>query len=375
MINAWLNSKSGWRDAVLVLVTLIGLAGFEKAALIVYTTPLGRYPAMMLEVMRSAVRNPGNAGYYERLFRGTGEVAPDPRYIHDNSFRVYRLRPNLEQKVTGWTTNSFGLIGRECSLHRPPHTRRVALLGDSITAGFGLDDPNRTFGGLLEDRLNATKAMPERLEILNFAVTGYHLTQILDVTAEDVPRFEPDVYMLALTELSVFRNWDEHLVQLIQLGIDPKYDFLRETVRRAGVSRKDDSVLMYAKLAPFRLPVLRELLGEMKSHADHAHAPFLVLLVPTAEEGDLSKKRFDGIPELLALRHIRFIDLLDTFDNIADMDAFRISSTDVHPNERGHAMIFENLYAKLRARPDAWADLVGESAVREATDVNRRAAF
>ncbi len=370
MSNRWLTNQGFWRNAFLTAVTLAGLATLERAMALLYELPHGRFPAMMVGVMRSRAitQNPGKAGYYEEL------AGPDETLIHtsshdqiyDGSFRMYRLRPNLDKQtvyvLTAQPTNSFGFVGREWAVPKPPNIRRVALLGDSIMMGLGID-ASHSFATLLEDRLNADHPQgPSRgLEVLNFAVRGYGLTQIFDVEAEDAPHFEPDVYILELSELAVSGNWDSHLVQLIQAGIDPKYDFLRETVRRAGAVKEDSSSVLYAKLAPFRIPVLRETLAEMKSRAVHAHAQFVVVLMPSVEDGDLFKQRFSGIREILASLDIPVIDLLDTFDATPDKESLRIGLADVHPNSLGHRMLVDKLYAGLRANPNIWSALAGNS--------------
>jgi len=366
-------NKAFWRDAVLTVVTLAGLVILQSSATTIYTMPQGRFSAMMIELMgsRAILFNPGITGYYERIFNAKGRIVDQrqAKWLGDDRvydpFRVYRLRPNLknlgEWSASDAPTNSFGYVGREWSLHKPVNTRRVALLGDSVAEGYGVN-LDQTFGSLLENRLNATHpdGTTQRFEVMSFSVGGYHLTQILDMAVEDAPRFEPDVYMLVLTELSVFRSWDTHLVDMIALGIDPKYEFLRETVRKAGASQEDDTPTLYAKLAPFRIAVVREMLLEMKSNAERHHAQFIVLLVPALEDADLTRERFEGIPELLASLHITAVNLLDTFDQVPNPIFYRISKTDVHPNAQGHAMIAENLYSKLHTQPNAWSALVGE---------------
>jgi hypothetical protein len=366
--------KEFWRTAVLVTVALFGLAALARTADLIYVIPRVRFAAMMIEIMRSRaiLENGGVTGYYERLFENQGHLAiftwPTARQ-YDRSFRIVRNKPNLNMQHDGVATNSFGLIGRECSLPKPPNTRRVALLGSSLSMGLGID-PSRSFASLLEDRLNTTRpaGMSQRFEVLNFSVAGYQLPQMLDTAIEDAPRFEPDVYMLDLNEVGVFRNWDEHLVWLIQLGLDPKYDFLRQVVQQSRVSSKDDSVTLFSKLAPFRIPVVREMLVQIKGNAELHHASLLVVLLPSVEEGELPTKRLSGIRELLASLDITFVDVLDTFDGIANLESLRIEPTDVHPNARGHAMIFKNLYARLQAQPDAWLSLVGSApeAVKQA---------
>jgi hypothetical protein len=360
-------NQERWRNAVLVTVTLVGLAALTRAADAIYTTPRFHSGAMMVEIMRSRgiLENGGVTGYYERLFENQDHQAiftwPAARQ-YDRSFRIVRNKPNLNMQRDGVATNSFGLIGRECSLRKPANTRRVALLGSSLSMGLGLD-PSRTFGSLLEDRLNITRpaGASQRFEVLNFSVAGYQLPQMLDTAIEDAPRFEPDLYLLDLNEVGVFRNWDEHLVWLIQLGIDPKYDFVRQVVQQSGASSKDDSLTLFSKLAPFRIPLVREMLTEMKSNAERHHASFLVVLLPSVEEGSLPTKRLSGIREILTSLDITFVDLLDTFDGIANVESLRIDPSDVHPNARGHAMIFESLYAKLQAQPEAWSALVGSA--------------
>lgn len=368
MKSKWHLKEGFWRGAALSAVTLAGLAAIERAATVVYTLPQGRFPAMMIEVMGSRIISfVGAAGYYEQIlspYRPARRTTwADSTFVDDN-FRLRRLRPNLHN-VTEWPakntpTNSYGYIGPEWQRRKQPNTRRAALLGASVTEGYGVD-LSQNFGSLLENRLNAIypPGSSQRFEFLNFAVSGYHLTQMLDVALEDAPRFEPDVYMVDLTELSVFRSWDSHLIYLIELNRDLKYGFLREIVGRSGASQKDDALTLNAKLAPFRIPIIREALVEMKSNAEQHHASFLVVLLPAVRDADLPRKRFEGIPELLRSLHIIFVDLSDTFDAILDRPSLRYVPTDPHPNAQGHIMIYKNLYAKLRADPAAWAALVG----------------
>jgi lysophospholipase L1-like esterase len=382
----WMNQTKNyrfWRDALLTALTLVGLAALTKATVVMYANPHGRFAAMLISVVRSRamIDNPGVAGYYERLF----DVSQKPLLLkeedyfrwmnrshdrfHSHSFRISYLRPNLEWQVQGGInrqpTNRFGFVGPDWTEAKPSNTRRVALLGDSLAQGWGIH-LSQTFGNLLMDRLNAqhSEAAAPRLEILNFAVPAYSLTQILDVAVEEVPRFDCDVHVLALTEWAVNRNWDSHLVELVRLGIDPKYAFLRDALRQARVSRKDDPLVLYGKLAAFRIPVLREILVAMKSNAEQHHAKLVVVLVPAVEDGDLSSERFAGIQDLLASLDITFIDLLDTFDGVPDSESLRNNPFDAHPNAKGHEMISENLFAKLRAQPDAWATLLGNTSAK-----------
>ncbi len=374
-------NKTLWRDALLTVVTLAGLAILQSSASAIYKLPYGHFSAKMIELTtsRAFVFNMDIAGYYERLLN-PGIRPTDKRQAKwsgrnrvFDSYRVYRLRPNIENMgewgTTVVPTNSLGYVGPEWSAQKPLNTRRIALLGDSVTQGVGVN-PNQTYGALLESRLNAIGRDRglSQFEVMNFSVYGYHLTQFLDVAENDVPRFKPDVYVVALTEISVFRSWDVHLVDVIGLGLDPKYEFLRRTVQSSGASINDDDATLHAKLAPFRVAVIRDTLLEMKSNAEQHDAKFIVLLIPGVEDASLTRKKFEGIPELLASLNITSVDLLDTFDGTLNVAPFRMSDLDPHPNALGHAMIAENLYNKLRAQPSVLSAVVGQ-----ATDLNRQA--
>jgi hypothetical protein len=364
--NLRLMKGSFWTAAGITAATLIGLAAVAGASTFLYQRPAGRFPAQLVAVMRSreVLDNPGVTGYYERLFAKQGRM--DKIYIFDHSFRIFRFKPNLTWERDGVTTNGYGLIGPECSLQKPPSTRRLALLGSSITSGH-MVHANQTYGALLEKRLNEVQpnGPSQRFEILNFAVVSYTLPQILDVAVEDVPRFDPDGYLIDVNELSVALEWSRHLVQITQLGIDPKYDFLRAILRQAGVSKEDDSAIIRAKLAPYRIPVLRGVLQELKANAARHHASLILLLVPAVEPADMSRRRIQTIREVLDSLDVPVVDLLDSYDGILNRAPLAAYAGDVHPNARGHALLGENLYRKLRAQPDAWAALVGSETAKQ----------
>lgn len=85
----------------------------------------------------------------------------------------------------------------------------------------------------------------------------------------------------------------------------------------------------------------------------------LVCLTPSLEEGSMSARRLAGIREMLASLSVPVVDLMDTFDGRLNLELLRVNPYDVHPNTQAHAIIYENLRAKLLAQPDVLAALVG----------------
>lgn len=367
-----------WESTALTGATLLAMGALAVTASFLYRTPSGRVPAKLIAVMRSReiLDNAGVRGYYERLLGKYGTM--EGMYVFDKSFRIFRLKPNLTWEHDHVTTNSFGMVGPERSLSKPPNTRRVALVGASISVGQNVP-ASETFAALLENRLNAAKPNGQAFEVLNFACISYTLPQIVDTALEEAHRFDPDVYLLDLNELAISTEWSRHLVQLTQQGIDPKYDFVRTILRQAGVSSNDSSDVLYSKLAPYRIPVLQGFLRLAETETARRHESLIVMLVPSVEAGDLGKRRVNSIRRVINGLQVPVVDLLDSFDEFLYPGQLAAFPGDVHPNARGHALIAENLYKKLRQQPDAWAALVGESASdgiakRQAGEVLLRAA-
>ena len=342
----------------MVAVTLLVLAGVAVAAPWLYSSSDGRSLGLLLNVMRSreTLDNPGVTGYYERLFAKTGRL--DKNYVFDGSFRIFRFKAGLTWKHDLVTTNSLGLVGQEFPVHKPPGMWRVALLGGSLSSGH-MVRPEQIWPTLLQNRLNAGRS-GRRLEILNFGCVAYTLTQELDVAVEDLPRFEPDVYLLDLNELAIFRGWDRHLVQVARAGVDPKYDFLRSIFIRTGVRESDEELTIYGKLAPYRMEVIRKSIAGIQESANQHHASLIAVLMPAVEPGELSKRRLSGIQNLLASMSIPAIDALDSFDGILDISRLAAYKGDVHANALGHEMVAQNIYRKLQANPALFSAMSGE---------------
>jgi hypothetical protein len=357
---AWRMSDGFWPAVVRSVAALIALGAIAESATVLFPTLAGRYPAMLIAVMRSRemLDNAGVRGYYERLLGKYGTM--DRMYIFDQSFRIFRFKPNLSWERDHVTTNSFGMVGPERSLRKPPNTRRVALVGASLTVGQNVE-ARQTYGALLENRLNAVKpnGPDQAFEVLNFACISYTLPQIVDTALGDAQRFEPDVFLLDLNELAISTEWSRHLVQLTQKGIDPKYGFVRDILHEANVSRTDSSDVLYSKLAPYRIPVLREFLRLAEDETARRHQSLIVMLVPSVEAGALYKTRVNSIRDVIGELHVPVVDLLDSYDRFLYPAQLAAFPGDVHPSPRGHALLSGNLYKKLRAQPEAWAALVG----------------
>jgi hypothetical protein len=257
-------------------------------------------------------------------------------------------------------TNSYGMQNPEYGYDKPPHTRRIALLGDSVALGpYGLD-----YDALLEKQLNKDDLTPsvQQFQILNFAVNGYSLLQTMDVALEKAPKFHPDVYLVAVTHLELLgrAGWRTHIGRLVISGTDLKYPFLREIVAKAGVKPSDHLPVIRLKLAPYTQSVITWALEQIRDHAAAEGAKMVIVMVPPPVDPELISSDFDELHKSIDGLGVPTVDLRDTFRSVKNLDDYQVvPKSDIHPNVLGHRMIFENMYARLRKQQAAWSALTG----------------
>jgi len=127
------------------------------------------------DAMRADHRNAGDLermerGYYEvlnregsrldRVVTSTKSEPPNdfgPLTVPVADLREYVLKPGLATHHRGatWTTNARGMRDREYPIDKPSGTYRIALIGDSIGAGWGVND-GQGFEPTWERSLNAS---------------------------------------------------------------------------------------------------------------------------------------------------------------------------------------------------------------------------
>jgi hypothetical protein len=102
--------------------------------------------------------------------------------------------------------NSEGLRDREHSKAKPPHTFRIAVLGDSYAEAMQVPVEN-TFWAVLELELQACQAFQgQQIEAINFGVAGYGTAQELMTLRHRVVDYSPDLVLLAFLSGNDVRN-------------------------------------------------------------------------------------------------------------------------------------------------------------------------
>ncbi len=348
-------------------------------------------------------------GYYERLIDNDRRPEGPSRESHApfdagvlaqsvDDVREYVLKPGLVARHKGatWTTNALGMRDREYPDPKPPGTFRIALVGDSIAAGWGVDDgrgfepvleriwDERAREGLIpgaghppqggrvktplsEDRIGSppplrgrvrvgggqgrgtadggTSAPTSHIQILNFAVPGHapgqrweHFSRVGWQTAPDLILFEG-----TLADL----GWDERRLRaLIPRGLGLDAPVYRDILNEIGISNPVAPDDLKARLRPHREAILLGVYRRVVADCRGRGIPVAWVLLPRVGKSVDPKDRARITHLAEAAGFDRIIDLGDAFDGLP-ATSLAIAVDDFHPNERGHAEFVRRIDAAL----------------------------
>jgi hypothetical protein len=263
-------------------------------------------------------------------------------------FRVIALQPSVSIEFHGarFTTNSHAFRDREYTPEPPPGTLRTVLLGPSFVMGSGAADED-VFEAVLEDRLNAG-GRDARFEILNFGLAGFSPLQELFVFERQALEFEPGALFYVahqLEESVLVRN----LANSVANGHDIPYEFLEDLIARAGVGTGQTQETVERTLGPFQEEILAWVYARLIALCEENGVEPVWIYLPAIEFPDAPEDR-ERFRDLAAAAGFTTIDLYDVFDG-QDIPAITVAAWDLHPNEAGHRLIAEALYAELASKP------------------------
>jgi lysophospholipase L1-like esterase len=169
------------------------------------------------------------AGVIEIFLRLTRPAAPDLRALHlaePTQPWLYRLRPGAEaelDKTAGihYRVNGSGFRGPRYPQAREGNAFRVAVLGDSLTFGFGVQE-EEIYTALLEAELTRLLA-PRKVQVLNFGVGGYNPYNEVALFEGIGAAYQPDLVLIqfCINDLNDPRlHFDAHTLRLLDLPDD-----------------------------------------------------------------------------------------------------------------------------------------------------------
>jgi hypothetical protein len=263
----------------------------------------------------------------------------------------WEMKPNLDMRWNGtvFQTNSQGFRTPEVRLEKPAGTYRVLVFGSSNTMGYGVNN-NDMYTRHLEHFLNAWMAPSRRVEVVNLAVAGDSPTPRRDTNRKEAGRWNAD---WLLCDASALDSWleDNHIHSVLQRGIPIPFPFVQNAVRRSGATAADSVEVFRDKFRGESEGVVGSVFAAWSAEAARLQIPLTVVILPRGDSKGKSTRVFKLMRSQCERTGLDFIDISSAFDHM-EVDEFRISNWDKHPNARGHQVMFEALRDAILRRGD-----------------------
>ena len=133
----------------------------------------------------------------------------------NNSILSFEPTPSFSKEI--YQLNSDGLRDYEINITKSPKIYRIAVLGDSVSYGVGVNLSD-TFAKVLEKKLG------ENYEVVNFGFGGYNTFQEAEYLTYKVKKYNPDFIILeyTLNDFEPIVKKEDCKINLINLPINCK---------------------------------------------------------------------------------------------------------------------------------------------------------
>lgn len=283
-----------------------------------YNTEMARY-AKEIKVIR-------NEQYFEHLSNKTGK------------YYGVEIKTNL----MGWRED------RDYSLEKPTGVKRIIVLGDSITLGWGVE-LNQTYPKVLEQLLNNDPTLKSTYEVINTGVGNYNTSLELEMLKRTLP-YDPDMIILGwfINDVEVWSKgntlvsllgtysylcgflWDKLFSIRSRLGLNENYEtYYQElyTSNHEGISQFKKSFDNIVHLAEERsIPLLFLNIPDLHNIKPY---PF-----------DLAN---DYIKNFVTKRNVHYLNLLDSVKGMKP-EILWVSFEDPHPNAMANTIYSSKVY-------------------------------
>jgi len=264
--------------------------------------------------------------------------------------------------------NALGLRGRDYSATKPPHTKRVLILGDSFTFGSGLSDDSVVFPALLQKRLCADFApRGMAIEVLNGGMTGSLTGDWVQLLEQVKDSFQPDVILVVFflrdgTRLHLLRSfvWPirDQIVARNRASVLYRQSYLFRLIRdyrdRLEIAEHYGQGMNDAYFGSARQTqewtIAQANIRKIKETAAEIHARVGLVVFPALVQLDQHypfKKICDLITEFGVRNQIPTHNLLPAFLGKNAPDLW-VSPANQHPNARGHEIAASSILPFLR---------------------------
>lgn len=215
--------------------------------------------------------------------------------MSDNKDQVYKMIPDATGTFIGahLKLNSFGFRDKEWSVEKPEDTFRIAVLGDSVAFGWGVETSER-FSEFLELDLNTSSPLKDqKFEVMNFSVPGYNTVMQAATLEDQVLPFQPDLILLSLTDNDAeLPGFVRQKAQVLSFSRSFIYETIRDQIK--GLKFADTARRVKGGVA-------QDIIAQVDAPSDGAdkNPEFAHLLGPDNLRSALVKIGKSGIPVLV----------------------------------------------------------------------------
>ncbi|MBF0206891.1 MAG: SGNH/GDSL hydrolase family protein [Oligoflexia bacterium] len=265
-------------------------------------------------------------------------------------------RTNSSAKLMGVdiNLNNLGCRGPDVSLQKPVGTKRVLVMGSSITLGWGVEY-DQVFTSLIERKLNSTS---KKLEVINAGIGNYNSYYESRLFLRLFNKVLPDAvvlhYFINDAEANPQRN-DNFLLKHSFLAA-----YLYSRIGTLGFNSKRGFSLFdyynsnYREDNPDFKRAIDAVLS-MKKICEENHVYFLIAIIPdfhNLKPDTPYKAIYDKIEATFKKNKI---DTINTFSAFQKEYGGRekeiwVQDDDPHPNKLGHKIMAEEIYPYIKGK-------------------------
>ncbi|MBW2419033.1 MAG: hypothetical protein JRH19_10830 [Deltaproteobacteria bacterium] len=274
-------------------------------------------------------------------------------------------RPNVRGRMGGvlFETNRFGFRGPDRRVEKPAGTFRVAVIGDSVTMGYGVRYED-TYPARIERALGGMRP-GQRFEVINIGLSGLATGEVVDRFEELALRFDPDliVYGYTLNDIEG-EHYRDPYENLSKRELDAIYASPLRVWRLVGPSWKNTVDLLFAPPGSYQYTLDQNYFHNPKAWRD-VELGFDRLAALAAQRGIcvalLLHTRLESL-NFLHPYHVyydavakaaeeRSFDVVRSFEHFRGIEATSlwVTAFDPHPNPRGHELLADALAEGLAA--------------------------
>ena len=142
---------------------------------------------------------------------------------------------------------------------------------------------------------------------------------------------------------------DSHIQGVVDRHLPIPYPFVEEAIRRTGVVPGETEESFREKFRGESERMFDAVCSGWSAEARRIGVPLTVVMLPRADSKSKSPRILQSVRSIAGRHGLDFLDITDAFDDL-EVQEFRISAWDKHPNARGHRAIFEAIRDALLSR-------------------------